>query len=79
MRNLNSKYRVWNLIAKMPLREVGGGVTNQSGIFRRLTWRLFHADGLEPGHFGGFHLVQAQGDEAIVQGDGLIGWRGLER
>ena len=51
---------VWSLIVKVPLKELGGGVTGQSGVFRRLVWR-FSAGGLKPGrHFRGFHLVQVR-------------------
>lgn len=38
---------VWSLIVKVRLKELGGRVTGQSGVFRRLVWR-FSAGGLKP-------------------------------
>lgn len=39
LRDLNSRQGVWSLMAVVPVKELDGGVTNQSGIFRRLMWR----------------------------------------
>lgn len=36
LRDLNSKQGFWNLIAKVPLKEPGRGMTSPSGVFRRL-------------------------------------------